>query len=70
MNRKFRTRRHQRQGMITWVSIFSILIMLVLASFVFNSLSAVNKKIETQNTADAVAYTLSLIHISEPTRPY
>jgi len=57
MNKKFRSWRHQRQGMITWVNIFSIFIMLVLASFVFNSLSAVNKKIETQNAADAVAYT-------------
>lgn len=49
-------RRVERSGKITLVTIFAILGMVVLAGFIGNSGHVVTKKMETQNAADAVAF--------------
>lgn len=43
-------------GLMTWGTIFSVLVLMVMLSLVFNSTKTVAQKVETQNTADAVAY--------------
>jgi hypothetical protein len=48
--------RSARDGMITWAVLFAVLILLILFSLVSNTAIVVNQKLETQNAADAVAY--------------
>ena len=43
-------------GMMTWGTIFAVMVLMIMFSLVFNSVKTVNRKVETQNTADAVAY--------------
>jgi hypothetical protein len=43
-------------GFITWGTLFSVMLMMILLSLVANSANSVNRKLETQNAADAVAY--------------
>ena len=47
-------------GMLSWGAVFGVLVLIVSFAFVGNSFETVNKKVETQNTADAVAYSSSV----------
>ena len=51
-----RRRRHHRNGLITWGTLLSVLLLMILVSLVSNTLITVNQKIETQNMADSAAY--------------
>ena len=52
---------HQdERGMITWAFMVIVLFLLVLSGFVYNAGNTINRKIETQNAADAAAYTGTL----------
>ena len=45
-----------RKGMITWGTLLSVLFLMILVSLISNTAITVSQKMETQNTADAVAY--------------
>ena len=47
-------------GMMTFGTIFAVMVLLIFLSFIANSVNTVNQKIETQNGADAVAYSSSV----------
>ena len=47
----------QENGLITFGTLFSVMLLLILFSLVANTSKTVNQKIETQNAADATAYT-------------
>ena len=47
---------HGEDGMITYGTIFSVMVLLIMISLITNSFISVNRKLETQNAADAVAY--------------
>ena len=43
-------------GLMAWSTIFATMVLLIMFSLVANSVDTVNKKLETQNAADSVAY--------------
>ncbi len=47
-------------GMMAWGTIFAVLSLMILLAFVVNTINTVNRKIETQHAADAVAYSSSV----------
>ena len=49
-----------RRGLITWGTLLSVLLLMILVSLVSNAWITVNQKMSTQNTADAVAYSGSV----------
>lgn len=51
---------NDEDGMIIWGLIMTIMFFLVLSGFVYNSGKTVAAKIETQNAADAIAYSSSV----------
>ncbi len=52
---------HQSEcGMMAWGTIFGLIVLMVLFTFVANTINTVNQKIETQSAADAVAYSSSV----------
>ena len=55
-----RSSRHQRQGLITWGSLLSVMFLMMLAAYVSNVAIVVNQKIRTQNAADATAYSATV----------
>lgn len=55
-----RRRRHHRNGLITWGTLLSVLLLMILVSLVSNTLITVNQKMETQNMADSAAYSGSV----------
>ena len=56
-HRRFnRPRRHHRNGLITWGTLLSVLLLMILVSLVSNTAIVVNQKMATQNQADSSAY--------------
>ncbi len=47
-------------GMVTWASLIGICFLMVLAGLVYNTGNTINRKLETQNAADAASYSGSL----------
>ena len=48
------------QGLITWGTLLSLLLLMILVSLASNVAIVVNQKMETQNSADAIAYSSSV----------
>ena len=55
-----RRRGSSRKGLITWGTLLSVLFLMILVSLVSNTAITVSQKMETQNTADAVAYSSAI----------
>ena len=57
---QFRTLLRSEQGLITWGTLLSLLMLMILVSLVSNVAIVVNRKMEIQNSADAMAYASSV----------
>ena len=57
---KFQTLLRSEQGLITWGTLLSLLLLMILVSLVSNVAIVVNRKMEIQNSADAIAYSSSV----------
>ncbi len=57
---RFGTLLRSEQGLITWGTLFSLLLLMILVSLVSNVAIVVNQKMETQNSADSIAYSSSV----------
>lgn len=57
---KLRAVHEDESGMVTWAFLVAILFFMLLGGFVYNAGNTINRKIETQNAADAAAYSGSL----------
>ncbi len=49
-------------GLITWATLVAVLLLISLIGIVFNVGRVTNDKLQSQNAADAVAYSSSLVH--------
>ena len=58
--KRYRRFRQSRDGLITWGTLLSVLLLMILVSLVSNTAITVNQKMETQNMADSAAYSGSI----------
>ena len=49
-------------GLITWATLVAVLLLIALIGIVFNVGRVTNDKLQSQNAADSVAYSSSLLH--------
>jgi hypothetical protein len=50
------------EGLITWATLVAVLLLIALIGIVFNVGRVTNDKLQSQNAADSVAYSSSLLH--------
>jgi hypothetical protein len=58
--RQHRSLPNARSGLITWGTLLSLLLLMILVALVSNVAIVVNRKMEIQNSADAIAYSSSV----------